>query len=143
MKGLFKPNNPKKYLGNANNIIYRSSWEFKYMKELDNDPKVISWASEEFCIPYTCPVTGRFRRYFPDFYVEKQNKKGIVETFVIEIKPHAQTLVPKRKDKSYRKFVNEASTFAVNQAKWESAQRYCKKKGYNWVVLTEKELGTF
>jgi hypothetical protein len=143
MKGPFKPKNPKKYWGNVKNIIYRSSWELKYMLDLDKDPNVVLWSSEELIIPYTCPITGRFRRYYPDFYVERKTKDGLIKSFVIEIKPLHQTKVPRKKEKSYRKFLNEAQTFAVNNAKWESAQRYCKKHGHHWLVLTEKELGTF
>ena len=26
-KGVFRPNNPKKYVGDSRKIIYRSSWE--------------------------------------------------------------------------------------------------------------------
>jgi len=51
-KGTFKPKNPSKYNGDANNIIYRSLWELRVMKYLDDHPKVIWWASEELIIPY-------------------------------------------------------------------------------------------
>jgi len=40
-KGLFKPKNPKKYNGDSTNIIYRSSWELRVMKWLDEHPKVV------------------------------------------------------------------------------------------------------
>ena len=34
-KGLFKPLNPQKYKGNHKNIIYRSSWEKRFMGYCD------------------------------------------------------------------------------------------------------------
>jgi len=55
-KGIFNPKNPKKYNGNADNIVYRSSWELRVMKWLDDNPKVIWWASEELPIPYKSPI---------------------------------------------------------------------------------------
>ena len=36
-KGRFTPQNPKKYNGNSDNIIYRSSWELRVMKYLDEN----------------------------------------------------------------------------------------------------------
>ena len=136
MKGFFKPKNVKKYKGNAKNIVYRSSWELSYMMKLDADPNVVAWMSEEFFIPYTDKATGRFGHYYPDFWVKKKDGK----VFVIEIKPHAQVKEPKRGKKSQRVFLNEVLTYGKNQGKWESAKRYCDKKGWEFVILTEKEL---
>jgi len=112
------------------------------MLRLDHDPNVISWQSEELIIPYTNPIDGRFHRYLPDFKVIKKTSDGI-KTFVIEIKPHSQCLVPtkgSKGQKSHKKYLTEAKTFAQNQAKWQSAQRYCAKYGYTFLVLTEKDL---
>ena len=33
-KGIYKPENPKKYIGNANMIVYRSLWERKLLRLL-------------------------------------------------------------------------------------------------------------
>ncbi len=142
-KGLFKPKHPEKYKGNIKNIVYRSSWEMAFMLKLDHDVNILEWQSEEFCIPYTDPTDNSYHRYFPDFwYKDKAN-----QCYVIEIKPSVQTKVPKRptgtSGKAYKRFITEAKTFARNQAKWESAQRYCVNKGWTFLVLTEKELGQF
>ena len=51
-KGKFIPTNPKKYIGDSNNIIYRSMWERRCMKYFDNNPGVLQWSSEEIAIPY-------------------------------------------------------------------------------------------
>jgi hypothetical protein len=40
-KGRFVPKNPKKYAGDANNIIWRSTWEQRVMKYLDESDSVI------------------------------------------------------------------------------------------------------
>ena len=51
-KGKFTPENPSKYAGDSNNIIYRSMWERRCMKYFDNNPSILQWASEEVVIPY-------------------------------------------------------------------------------------------
>jgi hypothetical protein len=141
-KGYFKPLNPHKYKGDTSNIVYRSRWEFVYMARLDKDPDVIWWQSEETTIPYRSPVDNRIHRYYPDFVVRKKTKEGS-KTIIIEIKPYAQTLPPtitegKRKS---RKYVNEVMTWGVNSAKWKAAREFCKDRGYEFVIITEKELG--
>jgi hypothetical protein len=61
-QGLFHPQNPEKYKGDSNNIIYRSSWELKFMKYCDRNDKILEWGSEEFFIPYLDPTTNKVRR---------------------------------------------------------------------------------
>ena len=51
-KGKFHPINREKYRGDVTTITYRSLWERKVMKTLDENPDVIEWASEEIVIPY-------------------------------------------------------------------------------------------
>lgn len=139
-KGWFTPKNPKKYNGDSTNIIYRSSWELKVMKWLDEHPKVIWWNSEELVIPYRSPVDNKMHRYFPDFIVKMRKKDGLVMTYVLEIKPHAQTKMPTQKRRTKR-YLQEAATYAVNQEKWRAADIFCKEHGWQFKVLTEKELG--
>lgn len=134
-QGKFKPSNPKKYIGNANNICYRSGWEFKYMMHLDHDPNIISWSSEEFSIPYISPIDKKKHRYFPDFIIKKKDEK----IYVIEIKPAGQTKPPKQ-SKNRKRLINEATTYGINQAKWKAADEFCKRNGYEFQILTEKEL---
>lgn len=140
-KGKFKPANPEKYTGNPENIIYRSSWELKVMKYLDTNPNVIYWASEELFIPYISPVDQREHRYFPDFIIKTKKKDGNLETYMIEIKPEIQTKAPEKRSKRTRKFLNEIATYSVNQAKWRAADIYCQKKGWKFMVLTERDIG--
>jgi hypothetical protein len=139
-KGLFHPKNPKKYNGNADNIVYRSSWEIRVMKWLDDNPNVIWWASEEIAIPYKSPIDQRVHRYFPDFIVKLKQKNGKETTLILEVKPESQTKQPVRKRKTQR-FIQESVTYAVNQEKWRAADLFCKEHGWQFKVLTEKDLG--
>ncbi len=136
-KGVFKPKNPEKYNGNPTQIVFRSGWEQQFMSYLDNHPDVLSWSSETIIIRYRCPVTGRVRRYFPDFKVRYKNRQGLIEDVIYEIKPARETAPPKRMSKYYVKHVN---TFKVNKAKWEAAVDYCKRRNLKFKILTEHEL---
>ena len=139
-KGWFRPKNPNKYKGNANNIVYRSNWELQVMKQLDANPNVLWWASEELPIPYVSPVDNRVHRYFPDFIVRTKRKDGSEQTTIIEVKPYKQTIEPIRKRKT-RTYLNEVVTYAVNQEKWKAADLFCKEHGWKFQILTEKDLG--
>jgi hypothetical protein len=139
-KGWFKPVYPNKYKGDASNIVYRSNWELRVMKWLDLNPAVIWWASEELVIRYKSPLDQKIHRYFPDFIVRIKRKAGLEKTLVIEIKPHKQTQKPVQKRKTKR-FIQEAATYAVNQEKWRAADLFCKEQGWEFLVLTEKDLG--
>jgi hypothetical protein len=142
-KGYFKPKHPEKYKGNANNIIYRSSWELKLMLHLDDHPHVIQWSSEEFFIPYKSPVDGKMHRYFPDFYVKKRTAEGNIEVQIIEVTPAYQTVPPviKESKKPSKKYINEVFTWGINSAKWKAAREYCSDRKWQFDIFTEKELG--
>lgn len=136
-KGKFAPINPKKYMGNPKNIIYRSWWEFCYFRQLDSDKNVVRWASEEFCIRYVSPIDNKIHRYFPDVYYE--TAKG--EKYLIEIKPLSQSVPPKiDKKKNRRKLLSEIKTYEVNQSKWKAAKAWCDERNISFKVLTEKQL---
>ena len=139
-KGWFRPKNPSKYKGNATNIIYRSNWELRVMKWLDGNPAVIWWASEELPIPYVSPVDNKVHRYFPDFIVRTKRKDGSEQTSILEVKPHKQTMMPTQKRNTQR-YLAEVATYAVNQAKWKAADLFCKEHGWQFQLITEKELG--
>ena len=139
--GLFKPKNPQKYVGDPTNIVYRSSWECKFMSWLDRNPSIISWASEELIIPYKSPVDNRMHRYFPDFVVKVQNKEGKTKTMVLEVKPKKQSLPPEPRKRVTKQYINEVMTYGVNQAKWHAANEFCLDRGWEFRVLTEKDLG--
>lgn len=140
-KGFFKPRNPEKYRGDPTNIVYRSSWELKFMSYLDAHKDVLEWASEEFCIPYTSPFDRKIHRYFPDFLVKKKNKEGATETLVIEIKPQKETQPPVVQTKQTKSYLREVYTWGINSAKWKAAEDYCADRKWKFIIMTEHQLG--
>ena len=140
-KGKYTPKNPQKYRGDPSNIIYRSTWECRVMSWLDSNESVIEWGSEEFSIPYISPVDGRVHRYFPDFYVKVKQKDDTIQSMVIEVKPHRQTLEPAKKTRVTKQYITEVVTYGVNQAKWKAAKEFCEDRAWKFKVLTEYDLG--
>jgi len=140
-QGIFRPKNPKKYIGNSNNIVYRSSWECRVMNWFDQNEDIISWASEELIVPYKSPVDNRFHRYFPDFIVKVKTRDGTMKTLMIEVKPKKQTIPPEPRKRVTKQYVTEVTTYGVNQAKWKAAQEYCLDRGWEFKIMTEEHLG--
>ena len=140
-QGIYKLINPEKYKGNNRNVTYRSGWELKAMRFFDLNPNVLEWSSEEIIIPYQNPLTGRISRYFVDFYAKMKDKQGEFKKFLIEIKPHSQTLPPVQKNRKTKSLIYQQAEYVKNQAKWKSAFDYCAKKNMNFIILTEKHLG--
>lgn len=140
-KGKFQPRNPQKYEGDPSNIIYRSSWELKFMNYLDLHQDVLKWSSEEFFIPYLSPIDGYIHRYYPDFKVKRKGADGKIETIVIEVKPEKQTKEPPVQQRKTRKYITEVYTWGINQAKWKAAEEYCADRAWRFQVMTEKDLG--
>ena len=140
-KGKYKPSYPKKYKGDPTNIVYRSLWERKFMVYCDNNPSVIEWQSEEFCIPYRSPIDNKVHRYFPDFFIKYKDISGKIKSSLIEIKPMRQCSPPLKPKRQTKKYLNEAYEYAKNQAKWRAAQDYCADRRWEFKVMTEKELG--
>lgn len=140
-KGYFKPKNPKKYRGDPTNCIYRSRWELVFMNRLDTHSGIIQWSSEELIIPYRSPLDGKVHRYFPDFWVKKLNPEGKEDIVVIEIKPFKETIEPKPQKSLTKKYLYEVKTWGINSSKWKAAEIYCQERGWQWKIITEKELG--
>lgn len=140
-QGKFKPKHPEKYAGDAANIIYRSSWELKFMNWCDNSSNVLKYSSEETIIPYRCPTDNRFHRYFVDFKIQIKSRDGSNKTYLVEVKPDGQTRPPAYPGRQTKRYLTEALTFMKNQAKWEAAVQYCKERGWEFKIITEKELG--
>jgi len=141
IKSLYKPEYPKKYKGNPNNIICRSSWERRFCRWCDLNENILEWGSEEFWIPYLSPVDNRVHRYFPDFIIKVREQTGVIKTYVIEVKPEKQTVPPKQRTRVTKSYIHEAKTYAVNQAKWKAASEWCKDRLIEFKVITESELG--
>jgi hypothetical protein len=135
-KRKYQPVFPEKYAGNPANIVMRSSWETRFAIWCDKNPQIKKWSSEETVVTYVSPIDGKPHRYFVDFKIQTSNGK----TYLVEIKPKYQTLPPEGSRKTKR-YLTEASNYLVNQAKWEYATRYAKERNWEFVVLTEDDLG--
>jgi hypothetical protein len=138
--GYFKPNNPDKYVGDPNNIIYRSRWELLFMSFCDKRDDVLKWASEELYIPYRSPIDGRAHRYYPDFLIIKRDRSGKIVNALIEIKPKNQTKPPVKQKRITRNYLYEVKRWGINDAKWKAANEYCKDRGWEFHILTEDDL---
>ena len=141
IKSRYYPSYPKKYKGNPNNIVCRSSWERKFCVWCDLNENILEWASEEFCIPYISPVDNRIHRYFPDFIIKVKENDGKIKTYIVEVKPERQTVPPKKKTRVTKSYIYECQTYAVNQAKWKAAKEFCDDRMIEFKIVTEKELG--
>lgn len=131
--GKFQVKNPEKYVGRKV-PTYRSGWEFTFMQFCDNNPAVVSWASEPFMIPYRNPFTGKNTVYVPDFmmvYVDKNQQK---HAEVVEVKPRSQvSMESARSDR-------DRAAAILNMAKWTAAKAWCAQQGLKFRIVTEDDI---
>lgn len=110
-------------------IIYRSSYERKFIAWLESSSKVKYWGSEIIKIPYTY-IDGTQHNYYPDYVVEMVDGTK----YIIEIKPKNQTTKP----------INENSwawkEYSKNICKWTETQRFCDLRGIKFKILTEETI---
>ena len=133
-QGRFSLKNPDKYMG-TKDPLYRSSWEFAFMKFCDESAAIAKWASEAVRIPYRNPLTGRYTIYVPDFFINYVDKGGQQHAEIVEIKPQNQSL----KEKVGKNLNNQAS-YILNRAKWEAATAWCKQQGIRFRVVNEGDI---
>ena len=143
-QGYFKPAFPEKYVGDPTQIIFRSSWEFKFLKWCDHSPTVIKYSSEPVGIPYYSPLDKRGHTYYIDFYVVTKDSEGREESWLIEIKPDKYTKPPTAPDRMTNKqtanYVYAAKQYIVNQAKFEAAKEFASVRGLKFGIITENFL---
>ena len=140
-KGFYRPDHPEKYIGDPNNIIYRSLWERKFMYYCDHNENILKFSSEEIWIPYISPLDNRCHKYFPDFYIKYKDSKGTIKESLIEVKPKRQVEGPKPQKRVTQKQMYEIKEFAKNQAKWKAAKEFCADRRWEFQILTEDNLG--
>lgn len=140
-QGIFEPKNPEKYKGTLP-IVFRSSFELKFMRYCDYSPNIQQWGSESIVIQYFDPVANKTRRYFTDFVINVKSASGEFKKMVIEVKPYKQTIEPISKNRKNKLgLIREQKMYATNSAKWAAATSVCKKNGWIFKILTEKDLG--
>lgn len=149
-QSYFTAKNPHKYHGDPSKIIYRSSWEHRFMSWCDLHPSIVKWASEPVGIPYISPLDERHHMYYVDFWVLVE-KDGAKKQYLIEIKPSvqtkppAQTLISKVNEGAattaqIKRFNRELRTYIVNKAKFQAAHEYAINRGMEFQVCTENFL---
>lgn len=151
-QGYFLPKNPAKYYGDPTKIIYRSSYEKRFMEWVDLHPKVTRWGSEVVAIPYLHPIKKRINNYNIDFFVEvigainESGQQQLIK-YLVEVKPESQTTPPNRKLVEAKATLNrmkrynrELETYLVNVAKFSAADAYAKGRGMKFIICTEKFL---
>jgi hypothetical protein len=138
--GIYKPRDRAKYVG-TRNPRYLSSWELRFFRWCDNNPRVIKWGSETLAIPYKSPITGKVHKYLVDNIVHLRETDGTVGRYLIEIKPKKQTKPPtKHGNKKKTTILYEAHTYTINCAKWEAARAWALRHKYKFTIITEDEL---
>jgi hypothetical protein len=133
-QGRFEMKNPAKYVGKKMPLA-RSSWEFVFMRMLDEHPGVQSWASESIQIPYRDPLTGKSTIYVPDFFVVYVDKNQSKHAEVVEVKPLSQTKLENVGKSRYNQ-----EQYVKNLAKWEAAGAWCKQQGIKFRIVNEGDI---
>jgi len=139
--GKYRPQNIKKYRGDAGKIVWRSTWELKFFKYCDVSSNILEWNSEEVVVPYISPVDNKRHRYFIDVWIKYRAVDGSIKMKLIEIKPYVQTQPPKIKKRQSKNYIKQLAVYTVNQAKWKAATMLAEENNMEFVVLTEHELG--
>jgi hypothetical protein len=142
--GKYEPKNHEKYIGDIHNIIYRSSWEYRFCTYCDTNDSIIKWSSEPVSIDYYNPLDKKSHKYHVDFYMKVLKDSGESQDWIIEIKPESQTKKPiyegtmtVAKLKSYNR---NMQIWITNQAKFKAAKEWAEKRGYRFGVIDENFL---
>ena len=161
-QGYARITNLKKYIGDPNLIIYRSSWEMAFIKWADASPSVIRWSSEPIKVPYydrvsklaECqkygldpnnPANWLVKNYNTDYWIEVAQGDGTTKKMFIEIKPSEKLIRPKPPTqnagiKEKRAFNIAAKEYLINEAKFAALNAWAEKTGVKFYVLTEHTL---
>ena len=159
-QGNYIPKNINKVykLNNEGGLYYRSGLEKKFMFWLDNNENIVIWGCENLEIPYQMThfdngdVKIKNHRYYPDFYYKIKNSDGSIKDIVVEVKPQKEyEMVLKLSEGkieptsgSLKKLKSQEYDVKMgykNKVKWETMIKWCNKKGYEFIIITEKHLG--
>lgn len=136
-QGIFTPKNGDKFIGKK--AIYRSGLELKFFRFCDDSSNILKWSSENVVVPYISPVDNRVHKYYVDNYIKvKEGNK--INDYLVEIKPYRQTKPPTTKYRKRQHLLYEQKQWAVNQSKWKSAEVFATKRGWKFIIITEKDL---
>jgi hypothetical protein len=144
IQGYYKLDNPEKYIGDPEKIIYRSSWEFRFCKYCDHTADVLKWSSEPVGIPYLHPLDNRMHTYYVDYYMRLKKANSYEDVFA-EVKPKASLQKPllegqKITTKKLKHYNNALKTWLINRAKFAAAKQFAELKGSRFILVTEEFL---
>jgi hypothetical protein len=143
-QGYFTPNNPEKYTGDVTKIIYRSSWELKFLSYCDNTEAVIEYASEPTGIAYWNPILKKESIYWVDCYMATKSPEGAITKWIIEVKPNKYLTPPepptRLTEKATMSYAMHAKAYVINDAKFKAAKVYAKKNNMRFGIITENFL---
>jgi hypothetical protein len=125
---------------------------------LDNQENILIWGCENLEIPYEMThfengdVKIKRHRYYPDFYYKIRQPDGSIKDIVVEVKPQKEydmviklnegaLNVPENGLKKLKSFEYDLKMAYRNKSKWETMIEWCNKKGYQFIIITEKHLG--
>lgn len=131
-QGYINPLSCKKLFPNLSRdtIIYRSSYEYKFIMWLERNNNIKYWGSECICIPYYSVLDNKPHKYYPDYLVEMIDGSKVI----VEIKPKNQTCKPVNENCwAYKEYIK-------NMCKWKSTKEFCESKGYKFKILTEETI---
>lgn len=138
-QGYYTCKNPDKYVGDLSKIVYRSSWEFKFLRWCDNTPAVKKFSSEPFSIPYLDPVDKRVHNYFIDYWMELEKEDGTLQRWIVEVKPARHVAMPdppkNQTAKSLANHISQVKRVMKNIAKFQAARNYAKQQKMKFAVL--------
>lgn len=165
-QGHYTVKNRKKYIGDPNLVVYRSSWEFAFCKWCDASPSVLRWSSEPIKVPYydrvskldECKKYGLdpnnprnwvVKNYNTDFWIEINKGGDKPEKWFIEVKPKHKLKKPTPPPqnaplKEQKRFNAQAKEYLINEAKFAALDAWAKKNGTKFFIFTEdimKKLG--
>ena len=133
--GAFLMTHPEKFAGHET-PVYKSKLEYCFMRYADTNPAIIQWGYETTNIKYLdlSSNPAKVRRYYIDF-VCKVKIGDVIKTVWVEIKPFCETHKPRANANP-----KTLLTWVKNSCKWKAATLLAKSKGYEFKILTEKEL---
>lgn len=153
-QGLFTPKNKEKLIkaNSYGGVFYRSGLEHRMMIYLDSNESIKVWGAENLRIPYektewnsvTESLQTTTHTYYPDFYYELIRSDGSISKVVAEVKPYSETIEPKLPErataKQLKNFEYALKMWNKNLSKWKYMIDYCQRKGFEFIIITEKNL---
>lgn len=148
-------------LNTEGGVYFRSMGEQKIMIYLDNNPKIVRWGAECITVPYQLThyeqngdINVKSHNYYPDFYYEILLDDGTTKKVIAEYKPQKEfenviklqeksMEVPEGTLKKLKNFEYDLKTGQKNLKKWETMIKFCDKKGWRFIVITEEVMKKF